>query len=111
MSYFSSYCGGTCMSDEIPEPDLRLLRLPPRDAGRSAATTKPRKLAWGNRIARVLLALIAALGLFLSMTPWGRADVRGVMLLPGLLAARHLGPIVASVEPIRHISLTVPSQR
>src|SRR5258708_8330386 len=98
------------MSDEIPEPDLRLLRLPPRDAGRSAATTKPRKLAWGNRIARVLLALIAALGLFLSMTPWGRADVRGAMLLPGLVAARQLGPIVASGEPIRHISLTVPSQ-
>jgi dienelactone hydrolase len=50
------------------------------------------------------------LGLFFSITPWGRASVRGVLVLPGLVAARQLGPIVATGEPIRHVSLTVPSQ-
>jgi hypothetical protein len=32
------------------------------------------------------------------------------MLLPGLVAARQLGPIVANGEPIRHVSLTISSR-
>jgi hypothetical protein len=95
------------MSDEITEPDLR---IPPVKSGRRTASTKSRRFSLGTFTARVLLFVIAVVGLFLSATPWGRANVRGVMLLPGLVAARQLGPIVASGEPIHHVSLTVPSQ-
>lgn len=96
------------MHDEISEPDARQ-PTPPRPPGQRAAVT-PRRLSWGSRIARGALVVVAVFGLFCSLTPWGRAAVRGVLLLPGLVAARQLGPIVASSEPIRHVSLTVPSQ-
>jgi hypothetical protein len=54
--------------------------------------------------------VLAVAGLFFSLVPWGRVGLRTVMLLPGLVAARQLAPIVASGEPIRHVALTIPSQ-
>lgn len=63
-----------------------------------------------NHLARGVLVMLAAIGLFCSIVPWGRAGVRTIMLLPGLMAARQLAPIIATSEPIRHISLTISSQ-
>lgn len=93
--------------DEITEPDLRLPTSTPRQQRRGRA---PGKLTWGNRLARGVLLVVFALGVFCSVTPWGRAATRAVMLLPGIVAATQLGPIVANGEPIRHVALTVPSR-
>jgi dienelactone hydrolase len=57
-----------------------------------------------------VLVVLAVAGLFFSITPWGRAGLRSLMLLPGLVAARQLAPIVANGEPIHHVSLTLSSQ-
>jgi hypothetical protein len=58
----------------------------------------------------VVLVVLALAGLFFSVVPWGRAGLRTIMLVPALVAARPLAPIVASGEPIRHVSLTISSQ-
>ncbi|MBF6591796.1 MAG: hypothetical protein IVW57_14910, partial [Ktedonobacterales bacterium] len=94
------------MHDEITEPDLRLPDLPVRRARTSARHGH----TWGNQLARVLLVTLFLLGAVASLTPWGRAATRGMMLLPALVAASQLPPIVASGEPIRHTAPTVPSQ-
>jgi dienelactone hydrolase len=93
------------MSDEQPQPEQR----PTPSSSASAPATRAR-LSWGNRIARGVLALVFLVALICSVTPWGRAATRGVMLLPALISASQLGPIVASGEPIRHTSLTIPSR-
>jgi len=97
---------------------------PRRDAGapldsrqtrRQQASTQPhaareaRQLSWGNYLARGVLVLVAVAGLFFSVIPWGQAALRTLTLVPGLVTARQLAPIVATGEPIRHVSLTVSS--
>lgn len=54
--------------------------------------------------------MLAVVGLFFSLVPWGRAGLRTFMLVPGLVTARQLAPVVASGEPVRHVSLTIPSR-
>ncbi|HEX6122944.1 MAG TPA: hypothetical protein VFY89_07280 [Ktedonobacterales bacterium] len=96
------------MSDDQPQPDAQPSTPPP--PSRANASTPAARLSWGNRLARVVLALVFLVGLFCSVTPWGRAATRGVMLLPALISASQPGPVVASGEPIRHTSLTIPSR-
>jgi hypothetical protein len=86
---------------------------PPRQAAgqpRKDSARRPQRLCWGNRLARGVLVVLALTGLFFSLVPWGRAGLRTLMLAPGLVAARQLAPVVASGEPIRHVSLTISSQ-
>jgi dienelactone hydrolase len=100
--------------DAITEPDLRVPVIPAKPARekRVRQDEARKRLSWPNRLARTVLAVTFVAGFFFSVTPWGRAATRAVMLLPGIVAATQLGPIMASGEPIRPhpISLTVPSQ-
>jgi hypothetical protein len=114
---------GSDMSDEITEPDIGVPSAPRRtsapapDQAPDQAPGQPqkspapgqRKLLWLNRIARGILVVLAVAGFCFSVLPWGRAGLRSIMLLPGLVAARQLAPIVANGEPIRHVSLTISS--
>src|SRR5690242_17852560 len=77
----------------------------PRDA-----SVEPRRLSWGNYLARGTLIALAFLGLLFSTVPWGRASFRTIMLVPELVATRPLAPIAAAGEPIRHVSLTISSE-
>lgn len=77
----------------------------PRDAA-----AEPRRLSWGNYLARVTLVALTFLGLLFSVVPWGRASFRTIMLVPELVATRPLAPIAATGEPIHHVSLTISSQ-
>jgi dienelactone hydrolase len=95
------------MSDENPKPDPHPTPPPTQ---RASAPTSAARLSWGNRIARGALALVFLVGLFCSITPWGRAATRGVMLLSSVLSASQVGPVAASGEPIRYTSLTIPSR-
>ena len=71
---------------------------------------KSQRLSWGNRLARAALVVLALAGIFFSIVPLGRTGLRTLMLVPVVVAARPLAPVVASGEPIRHVSLTIASQ-
>jgi hypothetical protein len=75
-----------------------------------AVVTAPRRLSWGNYLARGVLVVLALVGLLFSIIPWGRAGLRTIVVVPGLVAARQLAPILATGEPIRHVSETISSQ-
>lgn len=104
------------MDDERPKRDSSApvppgqSPQPPERQPRNDTAGRSQRLSWGNRLARGVLVVLALAGLFFSIVPWGRAGLRTFMLVPGLVAARPLAPVVASGEPIRHVSLTVPSQ-
>lgn len=84
---------------------------PPAPPGQpQQAPAGRQRLSWGNRLARGALVVLTLVGIFFSIVPWGRAAARTFMLAPGLVAERPLAPVVASGEPIRHVSLTIPSQ-
>lgn len=104
------------MNDEIPQSDSGAPTPPgqpswqPAGQAREDTAGRSQRLSWGNRLARAALFVLALAGIFFSIVPWGRAGLRTLMLLPGVVAARPLAPVVASGEPIRHVSLTVSSQ-
>jgi hypothetical protein len=104
------------MNDEIPQRDNGApgpLGQPPRQPvgqPRKDTAGRSRRLSWGNRLARGVLVVLALAGLFFSIVPWGRVGLRTLMVVPGLVTARPLAPVVASGEPIRHVSLTISSQ-
>src|SRR5215469_15881276 len=85
---------------------------PRQPAGQPRKDTAGRsqRLSWGNRLARGVLVVLALVGLFFSMVPWGRVGLRTFMLVPAVVVARPLAPVIASGEPIRHVSLTISSQ-
>lgn len=88
-------------------------RTPPYqepDSSPRGAVAEPRRLSWANQLARGVLIVLTFLGLLFSIIPWGRASFRTIMLVPELVATRPLAPIVATGEPIRHVSLTISSQ-
>lgn len=85
--------------------------MPKRQNGAPVSFSQPpRRLSWGSGLARSALVILAVAGLLFSVVPWGRAGLRTLMLVPGLETARQLAPVVASGEPIRHVSLTISSQ-
>jgi hypothetical protein len=104
------------MDDEIPHLDSDALLAPnqaprqPADQSRTNNTSGSRPLSWGNYLARSALILVTVVGLFFSVIPTGRSALRTITLLPGVVAGRQLAPIVASGDPIRHVSLTISSQ-
>jgi hypothetical protein len=104
------------MNDEIPQRDGGSPPPPgqpprqPAGQPRKDTSPEPRGLSWGNWLARGVLVVLAMVGIFFSVVPWGRAGLRTLMLVPGVVAARPLAPVVVSGEPIRHVSLTVSSQ-
>jgi hypothetical protein len=61
-----------------------------------------------RRIARGALALLFVVGAATSLLPWGRAAVRGVLLLPPLLTASQPAAFVATGEGVRQTHLMVP---
>jgi len=69
-----------------------------------------RKRQHGKWTARGILALLFALGFFLSVVPAGRAVVRGAILLPALLSASEPAPLLLAGEPISHIQKTITAQ-
>jgi len=78
-------------------------------AGTSLAPAKTR-LRRRHIAARVALALLAAIGLLLSLLPTGRATVRAALLLPALIAGSESPPLTFAGEQVRHSTTTVPSQ-
>lgn len=97
------------MTDDITEPDMPTPILPGQ-APPPAPVAGRTRLSFGNRLARALLVALFLLGFFFSVVPNGRAATRAVMLLPALIAAQQLAPVVANGEDFRHTSLTIPSQ-
>lgn len=74
-----------------------------RDAKRRHALPR-RALA-----ARVVLALLFIVGAFLSVVPVGRASARAALLLPALVAAAQVAPLVVAGDPVKHTRIIVPS--
>jgi dienelactone hydrolase len=85
------------------------------DAERKSAAPEPGqdargKLSWRARLARVVLALLCALGLAATLLPVGRAASRAALLLPALITAQEPAPLVLAGDPIRHQQLQVISE-
>ena len=59
--------------------------------------------------ALALLVLLFEIGFFLSVFPYGRATIRTMYVLPGLLSASQPGLLTFAEEPIRHKQMTVQS--
>ena len=93
-----------------PESELPGEReqVQPNDRGIGQARFK-RKLKLRNILARALLALLFAIGFFLSVLPWGKATTRTLFLLPEILSVSQPGLLTLAEEPIRHTRTTVPS--
>jgi dienelactone hydrolase len=72
-----------------------------------SATTR---LKWRHIAARVVLTLLAVIGLFLSLFPSGRATVRAALILPALIAGSESPPLIFAGEQVRHRETTVIAQ-
>jgi hypothetical protein len=68
-----------------------------------------RALTVGQRVARVLLALLFLSALSTTLIPSGRALVRGALLLPPLLWPETAGVGVVGGEDVRHVAFAIPS--
>ena len=70
-----------------------------------AATPRPRPPSRTPKraiAARVLLALLFALGVYLTLVPQGRAVTRAAMLLPALITLKEPAPLIAAGDGVRH---------
>ncbi|TMC65136.1 MAG: hypothetical protein E6J21_02745 [Chloroflexota bacterium] len=84
----------------------------------STSSQKPVPGKPGNRhnstfgvvAARTALALLFGAGLFLSVTPAGRATARTAFLVAAVISASQPAPLNLLEEPVRHIQKTVPSR-
>ncbi|WIG58525.1 MAG: hypothetical protein OJF49_001271 [Ktedonobacterales bacterium] len=76
----------------------------PPDARASGARLKKRHIA-----ARVLLVLLFAIGVYFSLLPMGRANVRAALLLPALITQQEPPPLKALGPPVRHTQMTLPA--
>ena len=77
-------------------------------AEKQAAPKKgARRLRWWGGAARVALGLLFVVGVYFSLAPSGRANVRAALILPALLGARDVGPLTAIGAPIRHTQMTL----
>lgn len=72
---------------------------------REAQMPGRRKLRARNIAARVALALLFALGLFLSVFPSGAATVKAVALLPALIGASDSPILNLAGDPVRHTQI------
>lgn len=67
------------------------------------------KFRAGSIVARIVLLLLFALGLFLSVFPLGRAIARTALLLPAFINAAEPVPLKLVGEPISHTRKTISS--
>ncbi|HEX6798932.1 MAG TPA: hypothetical protein VF116_14575 [Ktedonobacterales bacterium] len=77
---------------------------PPR-----ASTSRP-SLPKRAIVARVALALLFALGVYLTLVPQGRAVTRAALLLPALITLKQPAPLVAAGDPVRHTQAQIPGE-
>jgi dienelactone hydrolase len=64
----------------------------------------------GMWLARVVLGLLFALGLFLSLTPGGHAVARTVLVVPALISAGQPASLKLLGDQVRHVQKTIPSR-
>src|SRR6266849_2010216 len=77
--------------------------------GKAAKTRFQRTRMLGRTAARVLLVLLFAAGLYLSVFPAGRADLRTTLILPTLLGASEPPALTPADESIRHTQMIIPA--
>jgi dienelactone hydrolase len=87
---------------------------PSTSAGGQAPRTRTRarrKRGWrvGMWLARCVLTLCFLAGFYLSVFPTGRAAVRALAILPGVLSAAQPAWEAPVDEPIKHTQMTIPS--
>ena len=58
-------------------------------------------------VARVALALLFALGVYLTLVPQGRAVTRAALLLPALITLKQPAPLVAAGDAVRHTQVQI----
>ncbi len=81
--------------------------------GQKPAYSKPRDrriFAFGVITARITLALLFGVGLFLSVMPAGHAAARTAFLVSAVISASEPAPLILLSEPVQHIQKTVPSR-
>src|SRR5216683_4059221 len=78
-------------------------------SGKAAKTRFQRTRMLGRAAARVLLVLLFAAGLYLSVVPAGRADLRTTLILPALLSASEPPALTPADESVRHTQLIIPA--
>ncbi len=57
--------------------------------------------------ARVVLALLCALGVYLTLVPQGRAVTRAALLLPALITLKEPAPLIAAGDSVRHTQVEI----
>ena len=62
-----------------------------------------------RRVARMVLVCLWGVGIFMSLTPWGRSLTRSALLLPALMDASEPAPLVAAGDAVRFRRMTVSS--
>src|SRR6266700_1796824 len=77
--------------------------------GKAAKTRFQRTRMLGRATARVLLVLLFAAGLYLSLVPAGRADLRTTLILPALLGASEPPALTPADEAVRHTQMIIPA--
>src|SRR5260370_21845768 len=77
--------------------------------GKAARTRFQRTRMLGRAAARILLVLLFAAGLYLSLVPAGRADLRTTLILPALLGASEPPALTAADEAVRHTQMIIPA--
>lgn len=78
-----------------------------RRIGRAHADRRPRGRRVGRGAARVMLVLLAVVGVATSLPPWGRAAARTALLLPELVMGTQNGAFDLIGDQVRHSSLTI----
>ncbi|HLJ82512.1 MAG TPA: hypothetical protein VKT52_13560 [Ktedonobacterales bacterium] len=61
-------------------------------------------------LARIVLALLLVLGVYLTLVPQGRAATRAALLLPALITLKQPAPLVAAGDAIRHTQTQISGQ-
>src|SRR5260370_16351706 len=80
--------------------------------GQKPAYSKPRDrriFAFGVITARITLALLFGVGLFLSVPPAGHPAARTAFLLSAVISASVPSPLILLRTPLRHIPTPIPS--
>ena len=79
---------------DVTPPAAATLRIRPRVPKRAL-------------VARVVLALLFALGVYLTLVPQGRAVTRAALLLPALITLKQPAPLVAAGDSVRHTQVEI----
>ena len=77
--------------------------------GKAVKTRFRRTRMLGRATARILLVLLFVAGLYLSVFPAGRADLRTTLLLPTLLGASEPAELTVADESIHHTQMIIPA--